>query len=337
MRAHLTCALLVPEKWRANPRNFDNRHSAAWGRVTFQGDGVPSGLQNDPGTDRNESLTTNIHLRPLTYTKNDGTQAQASDCSARLRAKGTSNSDDLQVCLGRGRPDRALYSDLNSANQRALSPKTERENLFISFIQELDVSELYTEFGYYHARTEHSRDSSTNSSRSRAGLQAAADYYWNPYGPDGADQTIASTNQGQGTAFNIYSLLPIDVGVRNVSVEDTSFRALLGWRGEKGLWDFDGALLYSNAKTSDDTKNRISLTALRKELQRTDEKAYNIFSGLDPDNFSAQTDPTPNNDAALERIRIPNLNRTNETSLRLADFKFSATIFLQQKQDMQGL
>src|SRR5690606_30604978 len=124
---------------------------------------------------------------------------------------------------------------------------------------------------------------------SSAPVTVPADNYWNPFGPvtfaDGRPNPnrLPGLNipaEGLDLDLDLYRL--IDAGPRLITVENTSYRALAGLRGQWGEWDWETALLYSEAETDDTTHNRVSSTLFQQALMRDTPDAYNPFNGGDP-------------------------------------------------------
>ena len=77
---------------------------------------------------------------------------------------------------------------------------------------------------------------------------------------------------------------PIDAGPRKTEVMNMSTRVLAGLRGEFADWDWESALLYSQADT-EDKENRVSNTLFQQALARSTPDAYNPFNGGCVDRF----------------------------------------------------
>ncbi|WHI48351.1 TonB-dependent receptor [Microbulbifer sp. VAAF005] len=274
-----------------------------------------------------------LHVRPTDLVQDDGSSVGESDCSYSL--------SDSDICLDDGSGDRALRGNRNSV--RMLSPDSERINLFSFLTHELENgSEFYTELGYYRAEVDRVREAAGLLSNSR--FEVPADYYWNPFGPVYFDDGTLNPNRivpagdenvpDEGLGFTLTTFTPYDVGLRKINVVDTSYRFVSGLRGNWGDWDWDTGLVYSEAETIDSTDNRVSHSLFQQSLMLDTEDAYNLFSGLDVDDPTSLTDPTPNSEAVLDTFRI-NVKRQSQTSLALADFKVSnANLFSLQAGDV---
>ena len=261
-----------------------------------------------------------VHLRPTDLVRDNGATLGASDCNFIL---------DGGLCLDAGGSDRALRTDRNRTRQ--LSPDSDRLNLFSYLTHDFENGhQWYTEFGYYSASADRTREQAGLLSNGRFTL--AADYYWNPLGPvtfaDGRvnpNRVVAAgdpTVPDEGLSFEVRNFTPLDTGFRQVNVEDESFRFVTGLQGTYGDWDFDTGFVYSQAETVDTTNNRISSTLFQQALLSDQADAYNIFNGLDFNDPASPFDPTPNPRASIDPFII-SVTRASETSLTLLDFKVS--------------
>jgi iron complex outermembrane receptor protein len=234
------------------------------------------------------------------------------------------------LCLDDGRIDESLWLDRNP--DRELFPAVKRANLFALASHELSANaELYTELSFYHANSVIEREGLTPLATSP--LYIPANNYWNPFGPvrfsdgrlnpnrlPGIDApaegiAIAINNVATGTRVQL-----VDTGPIVVDVDARSFRTLGGVRGQVGGWDYDSALLYSEARTRD-ASNLVSNTLLQRSLSLETPDAYNLFNGGNLANPTVG-DGTPNPQALIDAITAQTI-RLNKTSLFLADFKVS--------------
>ncbi|MEM9622176.1 MAG: TonB-dependent receptor plug domain-containing protein, partial [Pseudomonadota bacterium] len=288
----------------AGDASLDNRSSLflGWGEYIYEGD------------------VGRVHVRPTDLVRDNGDLLSAADCDFLLPD---------QLCLDPGSSDRALRIDRNRT--RELSPDSDRLNLFSYITHDFDNGyQWYTELGYYQAEVDRTREQAGLLSNGR--FTVPADYYWNPLGPvtfaDGrvnpnrvvpaGDPTVPD----EGLPFVIRNFTAFDTGFRQVNVEDTSYRFVTGLQGTIGAWDFDTAVVYSEAETVDETDNRLSHTLFQQALLSDQPGAYNIFNGLDPADPASPFDPTPNPRASIDPFII-SVKRESETSLTLVDFKVS--------------
>lgn len=205
-------------------------------------------------------------------------------------------------------------------------PEVERFNSFVAGNWDLtDDIELFGEMGYYNA-VSHSVQGPTTTLTSLPITVPASNYY-NPFGPSVFANGQANPNRlaginapAAGLPVVIRSYAFVDVGPNEVDVNLTQTRSLLGLRGEKLGFRWEGAFVYSRAKAKD-VSDGISATLLQQQLALSTPDAYNPFNGGDPANPSIG-DATPSSQAAIDAISI-RTKRVSTSSLALADFKVS--------------
>ena len=208
----------------------------------------------------------------------------------------------------------------------SLISKKDRYNAVALFNYELtDNLEAYFEGSYYRSESERFLDASAILSAVPVGISRNA--FYNPFGPTTrngqpnpqrlAGTTIPST--GADLIMERYRF--VDAGNRIVDVEKDSYRLVTGLRGNLGAWDFDTGFLYSEAKTVDLERNRVSLTLMQNQINLTTPDAYNPFNGGCLDD-PGRGDCTPNPQSSIDPFRI-DVFRRGGTSLALADFKIS--------------
>jgi len=208
--------------------------------------------------------------------------------------------------------DRNLRYDGNQEFPLHLAPEYDRVNLFATSKYEFDNGiGVFSELGVYRSRARSLRQPIS----SIASLQAtvAASGYWNPFGaaflPDG------SPNPNRLPGLNIPEE-GVDITIRNYRFEDpvdilvdnVQTRALVGLRGYHVGYDWESAVLFSQARVRD-TQNAISSTLLEASMARPTPDAYNPFGGVN----SRQT---------LDAITF-NATRRTQNTLMLWDFKVS--------------
>lgn len=192
---------------------------------------------------------------------------------------------------------------LDRARYREIVGDTERQNLMAFVNHEfLNGTEFFGEATYYHA--DYNRERETAQILSSGRLAVSADAFYNPFGVD----------------LEIRDYRPLDAGPRRVEVENDSFRLLGGLRGDWGDWNWETALLHSEAETTDVT-NRVSNTLFQQAINGTTADAYNIFAGGNVTDTNAPG--TFNNQSVIDSFIVP-VSRVGETSLTLADFKLSS-------------
>ena len=232
------------------------------------------------------------------------------------------------VCLASGNisysgAGRELRYD--GARGTTQSPDIERLNLFVSGHYDLDNGvTAFGELGYYTASTQNIQPPTILLNP----LWIPASNYWNPFGPvifaDGTrnpNRLAGLTNvPTAGTAVKLVRYRFNDLGAQVVDVDNWQSRFLGGLRGEWRGFDWESALLYSEAEATD-SSNAVNLTALQANLALSTPDAYNPFSGgcVNDTSFG---DCTPSSQAAINAITT-GLTRVSKTTLALWDFKLS--------------
>ena len=213
--------------------------------------------------------------------------------------------------VGRLPDGRAGPYRYNLNENRDLSSKLDRYNVFLFLNHEFENGvEAYTELSYYKADTKLYRHPSTTTTGVE--LVVAADNYYNPFGPLGSPNRLPfeligdKYPDGRDLLMDYYRYA--EVPRINDNTAET-WRALQGFRGSWGDWDWDGALLWSKATRDDVTHNRISNTLMQEALNDPTPAGYNPFNG---------GVLTSNIDRALVDVY-----RKNKTDLKLVDFKVS--------------
>lgn len=229
--------------------------------------------------------------------------------------------------------DSSLNADLrhNTAVYDQMTADLSRVNAFAFLNHDLgDGKELYGELSFYHADSAKTREA--NTPLSSTPITISRDNWWNPFGavthPDGSintnrlagiDAPVDGLDITIGGSDGRYRV--VDAGPRRLEVENDSYRALIGTRGEWRDWSYDSALLYSEAETSDVTYNRFSSTLFQQALNGGTSSDYNPFNGgslTDPNGLDGTPNPVSSFSPALINVR-----RDNKTSLALVDFKVS--------------
>jgi outer membrane receptor protein involved in Fe transport len=204
-------------------------------------------------------------------------------------------------------------------------PSVERFNAYITGHYSLDNGvEAFGEVGYYQAVSEALQPPVVNLNS----LWIPASNYWNPFGattlPDGTpnpNRLPGLTNvPAAGLPVQMSNYRYVDTGFQRVRVENYQARFLAGLRGEWNGWNWETALLYSEAEAEDRSPN-INMTALQQQLALSTPDAYNPFSGgcvATP----THSDCSPSSQAAIDAI-VFDLVRKSRTTLTMADFKMS--------------
>lgn len=221
--------------------------------------------------------------------------------------------------------DRNLRRD-TAAQNTSVIPSLDRVNLYLTGKYDLnDKLTAFGEAGYYYAET-HAVQSAVGT-LSSIPITIPASNYWNPFGPTVFANGTANPNRlagtnvpAQGLPVTIRSYAFEDAGLMNIDVTNRQSRVLAGLRGPLGSFDWEGAVLYSEA-TAKDVSDNISAGALASRLALSTPDAYNPFNGGDLASVSFG-DATPSSAAALDAIRVKALRRTKST-LALADLRIS--------------
>lgn len=259
-------------------------------------------LQTGAVTQNGTALTTSagfFHTQPTT---NAG-------CIVQLTA-GTCIDDGSQDVAG---ADANLRWDSQKEFPSSFDPEFNRVNLFATSKYDFDNGiGLFSELGYYRSRS-HMWQPTASSISAQVAIVAASNY-WNPFGavylPDG------SLNPNRLPGLNVPAE-GINVAIRGikmerptiVDVDHKQYRALVGLRGLHFGFDWETALLYSQA-TATDSMNAISSTALERSMALSTPAAYNPFA------------TSINSDAVIDSVTF-NAVRATKSTLALWDFKAS--------------
>ncbi|KRA45364.1 TonB-dependent receptor [Pseudoxanthomonas sp. Root630] len=204
-------------------------------------------------------------------------------------------------------------------------PSVERFNAYLTGHYALDNGvEAFGEVGYYQAVSEALQPPVVNLNS----LWIPASNYWNPFGattlPDGTpnpNRLPGLTNvPAAGLPVQMSNYRYVDTGFQRVRVENYQARFLAGLRGEWNGWNWETALLYSEAEAKDRSPN-INMTALQQQLALATPDAYNPFSGGCV-GTPMHSDCSPSSQAAIDAI-VFDLVRKSRTTLTMADFKMS--------------
>ena len=293
----------LPDDWAGDTQFRNTSTNTPWGAFTLL----------DPATGDSVSLTgvTNssggFHIQPDSVT----------GCRVDLGGG---------ICIDDSNSSGSIPERYNVNADRTVANAVERLNLFLTGRHEFSPEfELYGEAGFYSSNSEAER---AGSAQLTAALQVIpAENYYNPFGPAGAPnriEGIGTPDEGYDVLLRRYRL--VDAGPREISVDNTVLRGLIGGRGKMFGFDWDSALLYSEAET-DDTTIRTSNTLFEQALSLSTPDAYNPFNGGGLP-LSAVGDATVSNSDTVSSFLVP-VSRVSTTSLTLADFKLSRPDLLQ--------
>nr|WP_314428486.1 TonB-dependent receptor [uncultured Brevundimonas sp.] len=213
----------------------------------------------------------------------------------------------------------------DTRHETTVRPSVERLNLFLTGRYDLtDTIEAFGEIGYYSAHSRAVQPPVVNLNQ----IWIPASNYYNPFGPVTFADGSANPNRLPGLTGVPTAGLPVlmtnyrfvDTGFQVVKVDNYQARVLGGLRGEWRGFDWETALVYSEAEAEDVSPN-INMTALQKQLALSTPDAYNPFSG----GCVATTsygDCSPSSRAAIDAI-VFDMRRLSRTTLTMADFKLS--------------
>jgi outer membrane receptor protein involved in Fe transport len=222
------------------------------------------------------------------------------------------------VCLREDSSSRGTRLDYN-AEGRDLMSELERTMVYAYINHEINESiEAFGEAYFY--------DSSTNKVNSAVTdlgsvvLRVGASNYYNPLGRAELSPEVPNPNRLADPTGEIYEDVPdegYDLSLdlfrfqeapRNVDNDGQSSRLLFGLRGVAGDWDWESAVVWSEATRDDVTSNRISNTLITQALYDPTPAAYNFFAG--------------GVDSNIERALV-SMYRKGRSELSMWDLKFS--------------
>lgn len=213
----------------------------------------------------------------------------------------------------------------DTRHETTVRPSVERLNLFLTGRYDLtDNVEAFGEIGFYSAHSRAVQPPVVNLNQ----IWIPASNYYNPFGPVTFADGSANPNRLPGLTGVPAAGLPVlmtnyrfvDTGFQVVKVDNYQARLMGGLRGEWRGFDWETALVYSEAEAEDRSPN-INMTALQKQLALSTPDAYNPFSG----GCVATTsygDCSPSSQAAIDAI-VFDMRRLSRTTLTMADFKLS--------------
>ena len=207
---------------------------------------------------------------------------------------------------------RAYYNET-----RWMRPELDRNNLFVFINTELDSGvEAYTEIsGYNSSATQQLYGGTTLG----AGGCGKAGNCTQPYLVPLSNYWLNQLVDGSGGKLVDSSLITNGLGVwkarhrfntpRGYTSHRTTLRFLQGFRGRSGNWDWDTAIVWSQAKSKQNNTGRQSLTLLNESLALSTPNAYNPFCG--------------GNGCSDESAFTVDIVRENGSSMYMWDFKMS--------------
>jgi len=197
----------------------------------------------------------------------------------------------------------------NSVTQ--LVSEMDRVNLFLFFNHEFENgTEAYTEFGYY--RAENILDRYPAATTTGVEMVVGPENYYNPFGPCDSPNRIPGLDPDEFPCEGVPLLMDYYRWVEYPRVSETTnstWRFVQGFRGEWGEWDWDTALVWSEAERENVVHNRVSNNLMEEALFDSTPAAYNPFWGEVLD-------------SNVERALV-DVYRNSKTDLQLVDFKLS--------------
>ena len=212
-------------------------------------------------------------------------------------------------------PSGSLRAKYNET--RWMRPDLQRENLFVFINSELENGiEAYSEIGYYHSfATQQLYGGTTLGAGSCAKTGACTQplliplsNYWLNQLVDGDGNKLVNNGDLLSNGLGLWKSRHRFDAPRGYDSDRVTLRILQGFRGSLGDWDWDGAVLWSDAKSKQKNVNRQSMTLLNQALALSTPDAYNPFCGGGCSDESSFT---------------VDIYRENTTELFLADFKIS--------------
>ncbi len=216
-----------------------------------------------------------------------------------------------RVC---GAPDSSSNTvPYNKNTFRDVMSELDRYNVFLYINNEMENGvESFTEISWYSAESNFNADAAYLSIGA-SDIQIGPEYYYNPFGPCGSPNRIPEADaagidcNGERLEIDFFRALEAP---RVSDTDNHIWRFLQGFRGTAGDWDWETALVWSEASRRNVTHNRMSNTVMQYMLNSTDPATYNIFSGAGGDL------------AGLQPALI-DVYRKDKTDLKMIDFKIS--------------
>lgn len=213
----------------------------------------------------------------------------------------------------------------DTAPGTTITPDTQRINTMLT--GHFDIHENLTAFGelgFYQASTTRIQPPVINLNT----LTIPASNYWNPFGPTvfANGQTNPNRLSGltnvptTGLAITLNQYRFVDAGYQTVNVDNYQARLLAGLKGVYRGFNWESAIVYSEAE-AEDVSDAVNSSALQRQLALSTPDAYNPFNGGCLDQLS-YGDCTPSSKAAIDAITFK-LRRESRTTLSMADFKVS--------------
>lgn len=213
----------------------------------------------------------------------------------------------------------------DTRHDTTVRPSVERLNVYLTGHHDFTNGvTAFGEIGFYGAESRAVQPPVVNLNQ----IWIPASNYWNPFGPVTFADGTPNPNRLPGLTGVGAAGLPVlmtnyrfvDTGFQEVVVKNYQARFLGGLRGEWRGFDWETALVYSEAEAEDVSPN-INMTALQRQLALSTPDAYNPFSGgcvATP----SHSDCSPSSQAAVDAILF-DMKRVSRTTLTMADFRMS--------------
>ena len=292
----------------------------------FENSTVPDGRSSHTPWARLSTQGSTTALRPRSNGEVVATAAGAFRIQPSSFGCGVDVGDGLCLISGAGSYNGDIR-DLRYDTRHGTTVRSaiERANVFLTGHYDLTPNvTAFGEIGYYAAESRAIQPPVVNLNS----LWIPAGNYYNPFGPvtfaDGTPNPNRLPNltnvPDEGLPILLSNYRFVDTGFQEVKVKNYQSRLLGGLRGEWRGFDWETAILYSEAEAEDISPN-INMTALQQQLSLSTPDAYNPFRGGCVDTTSYD-DCTPSSQAAIDAITF-DMRRTSRTTLSLVDFKMS--------------
>ena len=180
----------------------------------------------------------------------------------------------------------AAYEHFYDINKyQYLLPASERHNLYLSADNRFsDRLTVFGDLNYYRSDSLNQRESTRIDNFVDNNILVSKDNPYNPFGsrfysPTGAPNADGSARlTGTPSDVLIGRLTLEDYPPRVINVTSQALRGVVGARGSLAdNWQWESAVLYSEARTEDHEDNSIKENQFRDAVARTDSTAYNPF------------------------------------------------------------
>jgi len=231
--------------------------------------------------------------------------------------------------------DPSAFVDVNRYQE--IQPRSRRLNGFVSAEYNLPFgATVFGEASLYRAQSQLTRNPVPfNAPNADQAQTISVDNPYNPFGsrfysPTGAPNADGSARLvGTPQALTLQSVLLVDGGADVIDVDSSVARVVAGLRGRAGrTWSWESGLLFSAARTVDETQIGFRESLLGLALARGDAAAFNPFGyTFKVTNGVVVADqPYRNPRSVLDAVMQPQ-TRTGESSIASVDFRASGEVF----------